>query len=715
MKYIATYNPQRKGRLGMKLYERLVENAEKKWNFSSHHSAQSWRERYKNNQQWFDAQILKYQKKHEISPEASEDLSSHAAGAGKSLSADSRPRTDIKRGSTTPVIESGAKKRLREVDPEDKDLHSDVKKKMRRDRVSTQGSRQYDSPQHTILPSVQFQNGEEARAEVALLPLPGKDEAAPSIGPDDYAGASSGPGKNEQEVKSEGRRISPSAGSSRPSSPANDGEVKPFFVPRTSSNPSLVGATAAPEELSLSHRQDHPSRAVSSEASEFVRKSVPLQLSQEPTPPHTSAVNSPRSPLPLQPPTNGHSSQSKIIPQHMLSASLTYRRVPSAARKRRIIPEEDDIFSTPPPQAVQESASSRARGREAPRLVEGHFRSAYTNTNGAPRLMLRDQLASGIDKESETDNDDEEEWPPRRGKRKSPKFSEGPIEEDSIPSQERAQFRKELQQGQMSRAPSAPGALSVAESKPTTRPMSTIEPASTDKNPQRVAPLIGQTHAVPLQVAQVLAPAATKTSRIERGALQRDVTALPSRDPLPSNSKRHLSSHGSIQSKGRASASSRSRLFFPAASGHKLPSPAPGPPSKRASLGQYSNPALRDDPFTVPSINRDARRRTLAGDKEIPRVDARRKELIRRASVQHIDLRELQSIKSMETSSAMSFNCSNSSSNSGSVVNKWPHRPSRSSTPPNLSDRTRNWFWRWVWRRCIRAWPRIINSHRCRP
>ena len=26
MKYIATYNPQLRGRLGMKLYERLVEN-----------------------------------------------------------------------------------------------------------------------------------------------------------------------------------------------------------------------------------------------------------------------------------------------------------------------------------------------------------------------------------------------------------------------------------------------------------------------------------------------------------------------------------------------------------------------------------------------------------------------------------------------------------------------------------------------------------------
>jgi hypothetical protein len=174
-----------------------------------------------------------YQKKHEISPQSSDDLSSHAAGAGKSLSADSRPRTDIKRGSTTPVSESGAKKRLREVDPENKDLHSGVQKKMRRDRVSTQGSRQYDSPQHTILPSVQFRNGEEAHAEVALLPLPGKDEAAPSIGPDDYAGASSGPGKNEQEVKPEGRRINPLAGPSRPSSSANDGEVKPFFVPRT--------------------------------------------------------------------------------------------------------------------------------------------------------------------------------------------------------------------------------------------------------------------------------------------------------------------------------------------------------------------------------------------------------------------------------------------------------------------------------------------------
>ncbi|OCB86573.1 hypothetical protein A7U60_g6469 [Sanghuangporus baumii] len=63
MKYIAIYNPDGANRLGNALYARLVEDAERKWPWSKRHSWQSWRERYKDHQDRFDANIKKYQKR----------------------------------------------------------------------------------------------------------------------------------------------------------------------------------------------------------------------------------------------------------------------------------------------------------------------------------------------------------------------------------------------------------------------------------------------------------------------------------------------------------------------------------------------------------------------------------------------------------------------------------------------------------------------------
>lgn len=145
---------------------------------------------------------------------------------------------------------------------------------------------------------------------------------------------------------------------------------------------------------------------------------------------------------------------------------------------------------------------------------------------------------------------------------------------------------------------------------------------------------------------------------------------------------------------GPAPVTSHNRLLFPAAPAHELPPPAPGSPSKSASLGQNPSLAVLDDPpvndpFEVPLVNRETRRWTVAGDSEISWVDARPGDLVRRASVHHIDLRALHLGKSTRTSLTgrdISVGCSNVSGSSSATTKKWPRKPSRSSTPPNLSE-----------------------------
>ncbi|KAI0806666.1 hypothetical protein C8Q74DRAFT_1362278 [Fomes fomentarius] len=55
--YIAKYNPEMEGRKGNALYERLVEDKDKKWKFAKRHTAQSWRDRYVKNRDYFDTKI----------------------------------------------------------------------------------------------------------------------------------------------------------------------------------------------------------------------------------------------------------------------------------------------------------------------------------------------------------------------------------------------------------------------------------------------------------------------------------------------------------------------------------------------------------------------------------------------------------------------------------------------------------------------------------
>jgi hypothetical protein len=200
---------------------------DQKWSFSSRHSVQSWRERYKNNQPWFDTQILKYQKKHGISVNAFDNSPSKSlvqSGVTKTL-----PVGNIPSGSTVPIDENGAKKRRREVEEEDTNLQPGVVKKKRQKTAPAQGSQSCDSPPghpRTRSPSAELWDGEKVGAESSCHD---EEESAPGIGPDDYTGELPSSGESDEGVgsKSKDRGVSASARVSRPSAPANDAEVKP--------------------------------------------------------------------------------------------------------------------------------------------------------------------------------------------------------------------------------------------------------------------------------------------------------------------------------------------------------------------------------------------------------------------------------------------------------------------------------------------------------
>jgi len=621
----------------------------------------------------------------------------------KTLPTRPSPPTDDRSGSTAPVNESGTKKRRREVGPEDRSLDSAIVKRIRREKASAQGSPPCDPPPHTRTPSKGLWTRGEDRTEFPPPLGTVDDDAAPAIGSDDYTGALSGSGESDREgCLSEGKGASTSARLSRPSSSADKVEMKLSVAPRKyalpliyvtdnsitqSPNPSSVDATAVPEKPSpsLQRRDRHPGTVVA-EVSGFLSESVaPLQPSQEPTPPLTSAICSPRSPPPHQlSPTSGALTQKGVGPWHVSSASQKRRRNVSSPRKRIIAPgEEDDIFSTPPPQAAKENPPPRARARGLPRLVEGPFRSAYTNANGEPRLMLHGRRASGMDEERVADSENED-WPPRRERRKSPIFSDGPTKPNTTPLQENKQPTVETQQQHLSRTPYAPDPVLADELRPMA--LATDLPIL-NKNARGSLPS-GQTKTVPLQVAQVVGPAIAQTSIRAHRPPQPKVTPSLSQDRMLPNSERRPS-HGFVQANRQALATDHHRLLFPAVSAHDLPPPVPGPPSKRASLDQYPNPAaysgsLVDDPFTVPPVKHKVRRQTLAGERQILRADSIREKLIRRASVQHIDLRALHSSRSAGTS--VTGSATSLGRSSDVVKRKRPRGPPRSSTPPNLTE-----------------------------
>ena len=150
------------------------------------------------------------------------------SNVGKTLPVGSRPHTNIPGNSAALVGENGAKKRLREAALEDANLDSGVSKKMRREKVSVQGTQPCGSPPLTRSPSAELQNEGKVRAELSPPMSSGEDNAAPVVGSDDYTGALSGSGDSDQgvESQSEGRGVSPFAGLRCPSSSANNAEVK---------------------------------------------------------------------------------------------------------------------------------------------------------------------------------------------------------------------------------------------------------------------------------------------------------------------------------------------------------------------------------------------------------------------------------------------------------------------------------------------------------
>ncbi|KAG6830775.1 hypothetical protein H0H87_007174 [Tephrocybe sp. NHM501043] len=67
VKYLAKYsNPAGTGRAGNVLYKTLCEDVDNKWKWSRAHTWQSWRDRYYKNQEYYDDEIRKYQRKHNI-------------------------------------------------------------------------------------------------------------------------------------------------------------------------------------------------------------------------------------------------------------------------------------------------------------------------------------------------------------------------------------------------------------------------------------------------------------------------------------------------------------------------------------------------------------------------------------------------------------------------------------------------------------------------
>ncbi|KAF8638827.1 hypothetical protein AX17_001885 [Amanita inopinata Kibby_2008] len=61
--YLATHNPDGKGRRGNALYRRLTDNADGQWSWSARHSWQSWRDHYVKNEAIMNKRIKIYQKR----------------------------------------------------------------------------------------------------------------------------------------------------------------------------------------------------------------------------------------------------------------------------------------------------------------------------------------------------------------------------------------------------------------------------------------------------------------------------------------------------------------------------------------------------------------------------------------------------------------------------------------------------------------------------
>lgn len=122
VEFIATHNPLPTGRLGNKLYQILEANS-KTWPWSKSHPWQSWRERYRKNQEYFDHRIRMHQRE-----KASNKLPRKVVEEVKVEKQTARPSEPVKKEKVVPqpeerVVVVDGRKKVEATQGEDALMH----------------------------------------------------------------------------------------------------------------------------------------------------------------------------------------------------------------------------------------------------------------------------------------------------------------------------------------------------------------------------------------------------------------------------------------------------------------------------------------------------------------------------------------------------------------------------------------------------------------
>ncbi|KAI0040368.1 hypothetical protein FA95DRAFT_885705 [Auriscalpium vulgare] len=379
VKYIATYNPSLRGRQGQLLYQSLVANADGKWNWSNTHSWQSWRERYKNNQPSFDSKIRKYQQKHGIDP------NSTPAKKPKKASAPVRHPTAGPSKPTQVTRTAAARK-----EEEDEESESDVQASGASVAKTAVAKRPRESA-GTILPPMKKPRLTDNNAPVSIKGKGKARETEPAqVDNSDYGGEfdrTLNAAGDEFEDDTEGATIA----LSRPSAPL------------------LVHDDTPRQNATVDDRSRKPHPTFPKVAP------LPLQVSQEPTPPRSGASVTPHAgtpdyTAPSSPalPTGRHTNN---LTHHPPAAVLKPSR-PKPPRRKPVGGNVGIFADTPQPPTRTTTPTvppSLRRPREPPRGEMGPYVSSFTDAQGRSRLTAKGGRI-------EADESDSEEWPPKRRK-----------------------------------------------------------------------------------------------------------------------------------------------------------------------------------------------------------------------------------------------------------------------------------------------------------
>ncbi|KAI0062103.1 hypothetical protein BV25DRAFT_1916388 [Artomyces pyxidatus] len=354
MKYIATYNPDLHGRLGSNLYRALADNADGKWPWAERHSWQSWRERYKNRQESFNAKILAWQKK-----------------KGTQSAPPAKPAKSVSRKST--AARPSAQRQAKAPHPEERDervkqLQATANKR-RRDSAGA-------NDEQVRVKKVKLDPGGSARqfsvqANGRSGSRPAEEHETPVIGDTDYTG-----------------------------------EV---FDPESDDPKDAPGARAAVGE------HDDSSRRGASNVTPKPIDGFSLHISQEPTPPRSGTSMTPHGGSPAHIPRISRSPSPPRTPPLFPAQSRTPlkpRRQPPV--RKRPQDGDDDIFAIASP--TQSPPTVSRRPRAPPQLQEGPFSSAYTDARGGSRFKQDGRRVSGVERDSSPDEDNRPPSRKRSGK-----------------------------------------------------------------------------------------------------------------------------------------------------------------------------------------------------------------------------------------------------------------------------------------------------------